>query len=88
MPETSLAEELRGILARHAPIKGVPITDGLHITRDLGFDSMAFFLTLTDLEDRFGIRMPFEAIDALQDITFGELVRRVAEEWERASGKR
>ena len=84
--DTSLAEELRRILARHAPIKGVAITPELRITRDLGFDSMAYLQTVTDLEDRLGIRLPYEAIDAMQDITFSELVGLVESELRKGGG--
>lgn len=73
---------VREIVTKHAR-NPVPRVEEHHaLGRDLGFDSLAFLLTLSDLEDRLGFHLPLEEVDQLRDISFGDLVRRV----ERDSG--
>jgi acyl carrier protein len=80
MTEDSRAATVRQIVRAHARIDLAEILDGHVLTRDLGFDSLAFLLTLSDLEDRLRFRFPLEEVDRLRDISVAELVRLVETE--------
>jgi len=54
--------------------------DSVTLGADLGFDSLAFLLTISDLETRLGFCFPLERVHELVDISFGELVDLVARE--------
>lgn len=77
MDRVRVASALRSILSGHAKIAVEPIEDHHVLTRDLAFDSLAFVLSMTDIEQQLKVAMPLERIDELQDITFGELVSLV-----------
>ena len=70
---------LREIVARHRRLRGAPLEHRQTLAGDLGFDSLAFLMLLTDLEQAFGLEFPVERIDELQHLTFGDLVRLVGE---------
>lgn len=67
-------QAIREILLAHAKIPVRQVRDEDVLVRDLGYDSLAFVLALTDIERRLGLHFPLERVDELQHITFGELV--------------
>lgn len=79
MKDTDLGEVVRTVVARHSRIRVDPIERSHRLAADLGFDSLAFLLTLSDLEDRIGFRLPEGEGESLQDISVGELERLVRE---------
>lgn len=85
MQDRSVEGVLREIVARHRRLRGEPLRGELRLASDLGFDSLAFLMLLTDLEQAFGLEFPVERIDELQDLTFDDLVLLVGERLERAA---
>lgn len=86
MSDVELVAAIRGIVLKHSRIRLAQISEGHTLARDLGFDSLAFLLTLSDLEDRLRFPFPLERVDELRDISFGDLVRLVSDERTRARG--
>jgi len=80
MTESSRDATIREIVRAHSRIDVAEILDSHVLTRDLGFDSLAFLLTLSDLEDRLRFRFPLEEVDHLRDISVAGLSRLVAAE--------
>jgi len=80
MTEDARVTTVREIVRAHARIDVAEILGGHILTRDLGFDSLAFLLTLSDLEDRLRFRFPLAEVDRLRDISVADLVRLVAAE--------
>ncbi len=72
MPEVDPSSPIHQIILAHARIRPATIEAGHVLTRDLGFDSLAFLLALTDLEERIGFHFPLERVDELAGITVGE----------------
>lgn len=56
--------ELLQILGSHAQ-SGVAVTEASHLVGDLGIDSLGVMEVLADIEDRFGLSIPD---DALKDV--------------------
>ena len=83
MTESSRVAAVREIVRAHSRVDVPELLDSQILTRDLGFDSLAFLLALSDLEDRLRFRFPLEEVDRLRDISVGDLVRLVVA---RASG--
>ncbi len=77
---------VREIVRAHARIDVGEILESHVLTRDLGFDSLAFLLALSDLEDRLRFRFPLEDVDGLRDISVAELVRLVGAQGGEAFG--
>ena len=77
---------VRKIVGAHARIDVGELLDRHVLTRDLGFDSLAFLLTLSDLEDRLRFRFPLDDVDSLRDITVADLVRLVGAQGGETSG--
>ena len=77
MQEVGLRETVRAIVARHARVPIRPIEASHRLAADLGFDSLAFLLTLSDLEERIDFRFPVDGDDNLRDISVGELEQLV-----------
>ena len=77
---------VREIVRAHARIDVGDILESHVLTRDLGFDSLAFLLALSDLEDRLGFRYPLEDVDGLRNISLGDLVRLVGTQGGEALG--
>lgn len=77
MKDTDLREVVRSVVARHSRIHVDPIEPTHRLAADLGFDSLAFLLALSDLEDRIAFRFPDGEDDSLRDISVGELERLV-----------
>lgn len=78
MTEVEWAATVRQIVVAHSRIDVAEIHETHVLARDLGFDSLAFLLTLADLEERLRFRFPLEEVDRLRDISVGDLVRLVA----------
>ena len=70
---------VREIVRAHARVQVPEILETHVLARDLGFDSLAFLLTLGDIEDRLRFRFPLEEVDRLRDISVGELARLIPE---------
>jgi acyl carrier protein len=68
---TGAFEEIVSLLASHFPEKA-PITAEMHISRDLGLDSLAAMDLLMSLEDRFDISIPLNSLPEVE--TVGDLV--------------
>jgi acyl carrier protein len=68
---TSAFEEIVSLLGEHFPEKA-PITAEMHISRDLGLDSLAAMDLLMSLEDRFDISIPLNSLPEVE--TVGDLV--------------
>ena len=86
MTRVELTTAVRDIVRSHARIAVPEIEDRQILSRDLGFDSLAFLLTLSDLEDRLRFRFPLEEVDRLRDISVADLVRLVAAQGGEALG--
>lgn len=69
-------EELRGILGNHAQ-DGATVTDKSHLIGDLGIDSLGVMEVLADIEDKFHLSIPDEA---LRDVSTVESVYKAIEE--------
>lgn len=80
MEDVDVVEAVRSIVHKHSRVPVPRVGDGHVLTRDLGFDSMAFLLLLNDLEDRLQVAFPLERIDELRDLSFQDLARLVARE--------
>jgi acyl carrier protein len=80
MDERDVEAALRAILVKNAGIPLSSVADDQVLGRDLGFDSLAFVLTLADVEARLGVRIPPERGEELKDLTFRELVALVRRE--------
>lgn len=78
MSEGNLVATIRDIVRGHARIGVTEVRDSDVLASDLGFDSLAFLLTLSELEERLRFRFPLEEVDRLRDISVGDLVRLVA----------
>lgn len=71
--ETVRAEVL-AILTMHAQ-SGVAVKEGSHITGDLGIDSLGVMEVIADIEDKFQLSIPD---DALRDVdTVASVVRAI-----------
>ena len=77
MDEAQLEAALAEITHKHARLEVATIQSGHALSADLGYDSLAFLMLLSDLEDRFNVEFPLERIEELQDVTFGQLVELV-----------
>lgn len=67
-------EELHAILGGHAQA-GASVTDSSHLVGDLGIDSLGVMEVLADIEDRFHLSIPDEA---LRDVdTVSSVVRAI-----------
>lgn len=72
------SDQIHQIIRTHARIKPDIIERDHVLTRDLGFDSLAFLLAVSDLEDRVGFTFPLERVEELSQITVGELLALVS----------
>jgi acyl carrier protein len=61
-------EELRAILGSHAQA-GATVTDTSHLVGDLGIDSLGVMEVLADIEDKFGLSIPDEALRDVDTVT-------------------
>jgi acyl carrier protein len=80
MQDQPLEVALRDIVTKNSPLPLQSLNHGDVLTKDLGFDSLAFLMTVTELEEKLKISFPLVDIDDLRNLSFGEFVRLVAEE--------
>ncbi len=80
MEPRSIEVALRDIVTRNSPFTIQSFSDKDVLTRDLGFDSLAFLTTLTELERELNVTFPLVKIDELREISFGEFVHLITEE--------
>lgn len=80
MDTRELEDVLRAIIVKNAGIPLETISDDQNLVRDLGFDSLAFILSLADLEQRLGVTISPERAEELAELSFRELVELVARE--------
>lgn len=80
MDQPQLETTLKQILIKNSvfPIKS--ISDGDSLAEDLGFDSLAFLVTVSDLEEGLSFAFPVEKVNDLKTLSFGDLVRIVRAE--------
>ena len=79
---------LREIVVRNSRLRIESIRDGDTLAGDLGFDSFAFLMALTDLERSLDFHLPLERIEELRALSFRELVTFVHSEKLRPSPRR
>ncbi|MFT3775048.1 MAG: acyl carrier protein [Minicystis sp.] len=63
----TVRSELRGLLTQHAQ-SGAPITDASHLVGDLGLDSLGVMEILADIEDKFKLNIPDEALREVETV--------------------
>jgi acyl carrier protein len=85
MHDDAVRATVRAIVSQHSRVPIEPVEASHRLAADLGFDSLAFLLTLSDLEDRVGFHFPVDDDDNLRDISVGELERLVIDSRAEAS---
>lgn len=75
--------ELLQLLKSHAQ-SGVVVTESSHLVGDLGIDSLGVMEVLADIEDKFGLSIPDEA---LRDVDTVESVMRAIEKRLQQAGR-
>jgi acyl carrier protein len=68
---------LREIVVRHSRLEVRDVRAEHTLADDLGFDSLSFVMTVSDLEEMFAVEFPIEKVDELRSLTFSGLVRLV-----------
>jgi len=63
----TVQSELAALLAQHAD-DGVPIADTSHLVGDLGIDSLGVMEIIAEVEDKFGLHIPDEALRELETV--------------------
>jgi acyl carrier protein len=67
----SVRSELLTLLGQHAQA-GSQISDSSHLVADLGIDSLGVMEILADIEDKFGLSIPDDAlreVESVADVT-------------------
>ncbi|HWP33763.1 MAG TPA: acyl carrier protein [Solirubrobacterales bacterium] len=72
MDENAVREEVRKLIVRLAPVRGVDMTASSELSVDLGYDSLRLMELATELEDHFELREIPED-DAAEADTVGEV---------------
>lgn len=67
MTITQLKQEVLGII-QDSTETTFEITENTHLIRDLGLSSMEAMMVVTDLEDRFGIRIAASKLRQVQTV--------------------
>ena len=75
--------ELLQLLKSHAQ-SGASVTESSHLVGDLGIDSLGVMEVLADIEDKFGLSIPDEA---LRDVDTVESVMRAIEKRLQQAGR-
>jgi acyl carrier protein len=73
--------ELLSVLGQHAQ-PGTEIAESSHLVGDLGIDSLGVMESLADIEDKFQLRIPDDAlahVETVADVA-GYLEKRLADE--------
>jgi acyl carrier protein len=73
--------EMLAILGAHAQ-PGAKVADGSHIVGDLGIDSLGLAEMLADIEDKFHLNIPDEALRDYD--TVGSVIRAIEGRLEKA----
>lgn len=82
--EGQLTERLlEKIVIRNSRITIGRVSANHTLAGDLGFDSMAFLMLFTDLQETIGLDLPMEMIDDLKNLSFGGLVGLVSSHLDR-----
>jgi acyl carrier protein len=63
----SIRTELRALLAQQAQ-GGVDITEASHLVADLGLDSLGVMEIVADIEDKFGLNIPDDALREVETV--------------------
>ena len=77
MVKEEAAGAIRAIVLEHARVRVDAIRDDHRLTADLGFDSLAFLMTVADVEELFAIHFPLEGAGDLDHVTLGDFVGQV-----------
>ena len=80
MDQQQLEDALRQILIKNSALRIKSIAEDDSLAGDLGFDSLAFTMALSDLEDKFQVKFPVEKVDDLEVLRFRDLVGIVREQ--------
>lgn len=72
--------ELFGLLGQHVQ-EGAAIGDQSHLVADLGIDSLGVMETVADIEDKFGLSIPDDALRSVE--TVADVVKAVEVRLER-----
>ncbi|MEV0251179.1 phosphopantetheine-binding protein [Nocardia sp. NPDC050712] len=73
----STAEQLTQLFVEDLKIEASQLTPQTYLVADLAFDSLAFKITMSSIEARFGITPPERA--AMACMTFGDLTELIEE---------
>jgi acyl carrier protein len=63
----TVRSELVALLTQHAD-EGVAIADTSHLVADLGIDSLGVMEIIAEVEDKFGLHIPDEALHELETV--------------------
>jgi acyl carrier protein len=77
MEPMNVEDTLRKIVRKNSRLEVDRISGEDTLAGDLGFDSLAFLMLLSDLEATFRVSIPVEKVEDLRDLSFQELVRLV-----------
>jgi acyl carrier protein len=79
-----LIQALREIVTKHSRIKPAEVSEDAVLARDLGYDSLALLMAITDIENHFGFTFPVEQVEDLHAFSFRDLIRILTDEKSRA----
>lgn len=85
MDRAQIEAALKPILIKNSALSIKSVAAGDSLVEDLGFDSLAFLMTLADLEARFDAKFPVERAEDLRTLRFEDLVLFVERELARQS---
>jgi acyl carrier protein len=71
----ALKAHLFDVFKKHA-LNNAPVTEGSHITGDLGVDSLAVMEIVAELEERFDMSFPDEELPKIR--TVGDVIESLA----------
>lgn len=73
--------EVHGVLAPHAQ-DGASVSDASGLVADLGLDSLGYMEVLADLEDKFKLNIPDDALREVETVAdvVGQIERRLEAE--------
>jgi acyl carrier protein len=86
MEGAEMESVLRGIVVKNAPRQIESVAHEHRLAEDHGLDSLAFVLSIADLEERLGVVIAPERAGEMAGLTFGELVALVRREREGGDG--
>jgi acyl carrier protein len=62
-----IRSELIGLLGQHVQ-EGAAISETSHLVADLGIDSLGVMETVADIEDKFGLTIPDDALRQVETV--------------------